>query len=190
MLKANVCGVISRGIKGAHIDEEGHLIFTLTDNTTLDVGAVTVYAEGVPIYTVNGKRGIEINLTPADVGALAADGKAKDADKADRAANADRAAFDLPLYSAALTQSGWTGSGGAYVQTAACAPADGGPALTASVQLSGPMCRPTGTQATDEALQDALSIINAGVTTPGDGAVTVKVWEKPESNITVYWYGR
>lgn len=38
--KANLQGLVSRGIKEAEIDESGHLIFTLTDNTTVDLGNV------------------------------------------------------------------------------------------------------------------------------------------------------
>ena len=38
--KAQLQGLVSRGIKEAEIDESGHLIFTLTDNTTVDLGKV------------------------------------------------------------------------------------------------------------------------------------------------------
>lgn len=39
-LKATINGVISRGVKYADITENGHLIFTLTDNSTVDLGVV------------------------------------------------------------------------------------------------------------------------------------------------------
>lgn len=40
-LAVTVKGTISRGIKSAEINEEGHLIFVLTDNTRQDMGKVT-----------------------------------------------------------------------------------------------------------------------------------------------------
>lgn len=39
-LRATIQGVISRGIKAAEVDENNHLIFTLTDDSTLDIGFV------------------------------------------------------------------------------------------------------------------------------------------------------
>lgn len=101
-------------------------------------------------------------------------------------------AYALPLYAATLLADGWgeAGTDGSYTQTAACTPQDGGPAVTASTNLLGPMARPTGVQATDEALQAALGIINRGTSTPGAGTVTCKVWELPECDITVTWPGR
>lgn len=114
----------------------------------------------------------------------------------DSAANADLlggkapAYYALPRYAATLLVDGWTAADGGYAQTAACTPQDGGPALAASAQLAGPMCQPTGVQATDETLQAALGIVNRGTTTPGAASVTVKVWELPECDITVHWFGR
>lgn len=35
-----VYGIVSRGVKQAEIDENGHLIFTMTDNTVVDLGRV------------------------------------------------------------------------------------------------------------------------------------------------------
>ena len=39
-IKVKLDGVVSRGIKAAEIDENGHLIFTLTDNKVVDMGNV------------------------------------------------------------------------------------------------------------------------------------------------------
>lgn len=39
-VKANLNGVVSRGVKGAYVDDSGHLILVLTDDTTVDVGSV------------------------------------------------------------------------------------------------------------------------------------------------------
>lgn len=98
---------------------------------------------------------------------------------------------DMHLYSATFTADGWAGDDETgYTQTAACTPQDGGPDVTAATQLGIPMAQPTGVQDADEALQEALAIINAGTSTPGDGTVSVKVWEKPETEIEVFWYGR
>jgi len=94
------------------------------------------------------------------------------------------------LYSATLKVDGWTESNGAYTQTVSCTPADGGPALTANTRLSGPMCVPTGVEATDKSLQTALGIINGGVTTPAAAKVTCKVWKKPACDCAIYWYGK
>jgi len=96
----------------------------------------------------------------------------------------------LYLYSATLKVDGWTESGGAFTQTVTCSPADSGPALTANTRLSGPMCVPTGVEATDKSLQAALGILNAGVTTPAAAKITCKVWKKPACDCTVFWYGK
>lgn len=39
-LEASIKGVISRGVVHAEIDEDGHLIFTMSDGTTVDIGEV------------------------------------------------------------------------------------------------------------------------------------------------------
>ncbi len=97
----------------------------------------------------------------------------------------------LHLYAATLTVAAWKGDDSAgYTQTATCTTQDGGPAVTATMQFGIPMARPTGVRETDSALRDALQIVNSGVVTPGAGNVTVKVWEKPASDIQVFWYAR
>lgn len=85
----------------------------------------------------------------------------------------------------------WTGSDEAgWTQTVALTPYDGGPAVTDSMQLGPPMYLPTGVQATDEALAEVCSAINGGTSTPGDGNVALKVWEKPTADADIYFYGK
>ena len=49
--KLQLHGVVSRGVKRAEIDENGDLIFTMTDNTTVNLGRV-VGDDGVDIVSV------------------------------------------------------------------------------------------------------------------------------------------
>ncbi len=85
----------------------------------------------------------------------------------------------------------WTGSDDAgWTQTVALTPFDGGPAVTDGMQLGPPMYLPTGVQATDEALAEVCSAINGGISTPGLGEVTLKVWEKPTADADIYYYGK
>lgn len=84
--------------------------------------------------------------------------------------------------SATFTAAKWTGNDtSGYTQSATAA------GVTAATELGPPMIRPTGVQDTDEALHEALSVINDGVCTPGAGTVTAKVWDRPDIDITVYW---
>ena len=50
-LDAQLKGFVSRGIRSAGIDENGHLILTLTDGSTVDLGCV-VGEDGVDIVSV------------------------------------------------------------------------------------------------------------------------------------------
>lgn len=85
----------------------------------------------------------------------------------------------------------WTGSDEAgWTQTVALTPYDGGPAVTDGMQLGPPMYLPTGVQATDEALAEVCSAINGGTSTPGQGEVALKVWEKPTADADIYFYGK
>lgn len=85
----------------------------------------------------------------------------------------------------------WTGSAETgWTQTVALTPYGGGPAVTDSMQLGPPMYLPTGVQATDEALAEVCSAINGGTSTPGQGEVTLKVWEKPTADADIYYYGK
>ena len=85
----------------------------------------------------------------------------------------------------------WTGSAETgWTQTVALTPYGGGPAVTDSMQLGPPMYLPTGVQATDEALAEVCSAINGGTSTPGQGEVTLKVWEKPTADADIYFYGK
>lgn len=141
--------------------------------------------EGTDKFTFNGSAAKSVDITAAQIGAMS-----KAIYDADSDGKVDDAKNGLWLYNATLVVDGWSVADSGYAQTVAITAADGGPTVTANTQLSGPMCLPTGVQETDETLQETLSIINAGVTTSGDGSVTIKVWEQPSSDITVYWYGR
>lgn len=91
------------------------------------------------------------------------------------------------LYKATFLLDSWNGSG-PYTQTAALTPADGGPDVTGtSVFVSPVMCEQTTNQKTNEQLQDALAVLNAGQATLGENQVTVTVFEKPESDIEAIW---
>lgn len=100
-------------------------------------------------------------------------------------------------YEATLPYSGWVASttgeqqqGYLYAQEATLtALTPGAPTVTdASEFLSGPGFEPTGYAETDEALAEALNIINAGVTsTLSSGRVRVLVKEVPTSDISVNW---
>lgn len=94
------------------------------------------------------------------------------------------------VYSANFTAGSWLGdSTEGYIQTATITPVNGGPAVTETTQLSYPMGLPTGVKDTDAAIQAALDVINCGSSVPGNGTVTCTVWDAPETDVTVYWYG-
>lgn len=100
-------------------------------------------------------------------------------------------------YEATLTYSGWASSTYTeqqqgypyYQQVYLTALTQGAPTVTAASKfLSGPGFEPTGYAETDEALAEALNIINAGVTsTLSSGRVRVLVKEVPTSDISVNW---
>ena len=92
--------------------------------------------------------------------------------------------FSYPahLYKATFAVGKWSGGS----QTATLTAMDGGPAVTASsVLYSGPMCEQTSVQATNEKLQDTLTIINAGNLTLGNGTLTAKIFESVTTDIEV-----
>lgn len=92
--------------------------------------------------------------------------------------------FSYPahLYKATFTVGKWS----AGSQTATLTAMDGGPAVTASsVLYSGPMCEQTSVQATNEKLQDTLTIINAGNLTLGNGTLTAKIFESVTTDIEI-----
>ena len=90
------------------------------------------------------------------------------------------------VYTATYTVAGWTVSGDGTYWTQSKAVTG----MTSTMQLSCPMNRHTGTKATDEALDEALGIVNRGIVTSNSGNVLIKVWEKPTVDIDVYWYGK
>ena len=91
------------------------------------------------------------------------------------------------LYTARLSASSWSSNyDGSYTQTVYLSADDGGPTVySGSICTSSPMCEPTGVKETDESLQEALNIVNAGTSSLGTNQVTVKVWEKPGCDINV-----
>lgn len=92
------------------------------------------------------------------------------------------------LYTTAvISPDNWSSSyDGSYTQTVYLSASDGGPTVYSnSICTSSPMCEPTGVKDTDETLQEALNIINAGTSTLGTNQVTIKVWEKPTCEIRV-----
>lgn len=97
------------------------------------------------------------------------------------------------VYAATLLLDDWDelsdSSGYAYKQQAQIVAEESGkqPVTSDSVFLTPCYFTPTGVQATDESLSEALAIINAGYTTSGSGTVTVLVAEKPACDITVKW---
>lgn len=92
------------------------------------------------------------------------------------------------LYSGKFLLNAWTQDGNAWTQTVALVKETDGPNVTTNSHfMSGPMHRSTGIQATDEILRDNLNIINEGSGKLGDNKITVKVWERPSADITVYW---
>lgn len=95
------------------------------------------------------------------------------------------------LYKCTPKVDGWSGSDEAgWTQTVPLEPTDEGPETTDTAQLSPPMYLPTGVQTTDETLSGVCGIINKGVSTPGAGNVTLKVWSKPTADADIYYYGK
>ena len=86
------------------------------------------------------------------------------------------------LYKATFLLDSWSDG----TQTATLTPMDGGPAVTTdSVLYSGVMCEQTDVQATNETLQDTLTVINGGDLTLGDGTLSAKIFESVSSDIEV-----
>ena len=96
------------------------------------------------------------------------------------------------VHYATFTAAGWTGvTQGKYkfAQTAAIASDyPNAAAVTPTTKfLSGPFAEGTGDPDADEAIAEALTIINGANCTPGDGTVTLLSVEKPDIDVTVCW---
>lgn len=88
----------------------------------------------------------------------------------------------LTAFSTTFTVANWaTQSDGSYLQTQTVT------GITSATQLLPPMVRHTGTQATDSALDSILGIINSGLIQSQTNTIQIKVYEKPTSDITLYW---
>lgn len=99
-------------------------------------------------------------------------------------------ALGLSLYRAVVPLDGFAEQDGGLTQRVMPETVRGA-AITAATQLAPPMMLPTGVQNTDEQLAGTLSMLNAGFCeTADDGSVQLTVWERPETDIEVYWYGR
>lgn len=103
---------------------------------------------------------------------------------------------NAPMYTALYRLDDWVDAdedakskGYAYQQTVTLTPDDPkAPTVTEdSVFVTGCSYLPTGVVATDEVLDEALAVINAGYTTSGAGSVTTLVVDKPAADIPVRW---
>lgn len=108
---------------------------------------------------------------------------------------AERAAVQWTYY-ATLTLDGWTqidenNAENGFTQTATCDIVEkNGIPITESTQLSIPMAKGENDFDENDAIREALNLVCDGIVISGEGTVTVKVRQKPEREITVYWYGR
>lgn len=82
----------------------------------------------------------------------------------------------------------WEGSDGDYTQTKKVQSKYGNVKMTASALLGAPQTNQTNNFTTNETKLEALGIINAGYSVPGDGTVTIHCEEKPTCDIDVHWY--
>lgn len=152
-----------------------------------------ISAKGVAVpaaTTLDGYSALVAQITTGDMNTSVYDpqGKARDI-FAEIAANA-------PLYTATFRLDGWSeasagdkSKGFAYKQTAFLVPDEAGsPAVTASsIFVTGCSFLPVGVAETDQALAEALTIINDGYTISGSGTVTTLVAKKPSVDIPVRW---
>lgn len=100
------------------------------------------------------------------------------------------------MYTATLNVNNWSTSSGTYYnngyiykQTATMRPdiSSAPTVASSSTFTSGVQFIKTGVPSTDEALSDALAIIDDGVTVSGYNSVTVYVKEKPTASINARW---
>lgn len=103
---------------------------------------------------------------------------------------------NAPMYTALYTLDGWAeadedakGKGYNFTQTVTLTPDDpDAPTVTADSKFLPQIGTPkTGVADTDSLLQEALNVINDGVSTTGAGTITTLVKEKPTTDIPVVW---
>lgn len=125
----------------------------------------------------------------ADQAKASENGAGQSAKNAERNAQNSRSTV---VHYATFTAAGWndvTHGKYKFVQTAAIASdyPNAAPVTTSTKFLSGPFAEGTGDPDTDEAIAEALTIINGANCTPGDGTVTLLSVEKPDIDVTVCW---
>lgn len=94
------------------------------------------------------------------------------------------------LYTGTFTMGGWVSMSGYFTQTQNVTPVGGGVPIKATAMLGIPQSTQTDDRAKNEAKQEALGFFAAGKCTPGEGAVTIKCWEKPTCDVDVFWEAR
>ncbi len=116
------------------------------------------------------------DMTKAEYGG-SAPGIVKAADNADKLGGrlpADYAsANSVKVFTATFRLDGWAQSGSSWTQTVSCA------GMQPDCNTSPPWICKTGNQATDEALQDALSQLNDGLLQPMDGQLKATLYAPP-----------
>ena len=95
------------------------------------------------------------------------------------------------LYKATFLLDGWSGSG-TYTQTVSVQAVDGGPGITYGSLMTSPVYFDDTVQGeAQEALQEAVSLVNSGRKTLGYGTITCVIQgEKPMADAEVYFNAR
>ena len=153
--------------------------FTTSEKQALAKKVVTVNGKGIDGYG-------NVQLTAEDVGAMSPGGKVGSA------SNADKLGGNYPSYFATASsvqvfkctfplnwvEDYWTES---WTQTVNCT------GMNSSYYVSAPEFVPTTYQSTNEKMAETLNILNAGHIETMNGQVRATVYEKPTSEITVYF---
>lgn len=91
-------------------------------------------------------------------------------------------------YKAFFDVENWQEGSGEFTQTAELIAMDGGPAVTAnSAFLPGVACEKSTDAATNETLQDNLTLFQLGYSVSGENQITAHLFEKPTSDMEVIW---